>query len=172
MLFKTAPLTLLLTLLAIGPMPAGAQNAPALIPAGTTQTCRITSVHDGDSLRVRCAGHKRNIPIRLAQLDAPELNQAHGLTSRDFLRSICRIQDEAVIQSFGQDQYQRILADVYCGGIHANVAMIESGHAWVYDDYADDQTLYQSQDAAREARLGLWDGRKPMAPWTFRRTRP
>jgi endonuclease YncB( thermonuclease family) len=170
--FKTASLTLIVTLIALGSMPAGAQDAPALIPAATTQTCRITSVHDGDSLRVRCAGHNRTIPIRLAQLDAPELNQAHGLASRDYLRSICPIQDDAVIHSLGQDQYRRILAEVYCGGIHANVAMIESGHAWVYDDYAHDEALYRAQDAARTARLGLWAGRNAIAPWRFRRTRP
>ena len=37
----------------------------------------VKSVHDGDTIRVTDS-HVREIRIRMAYIDAPELNQAHG----------------------------------------------------------------------------------------------
>ena len=44
----------------------------------------VKSVHDGDTIRVTDS-HGREIRIRMAYIDAPELNQAHGQSSRDAL---------------------------------------------------------------------------------------
>jgi len=41
--------------------------------------------------------------------------------------------------------------------------------AWVYDRYATDKTLYPLQDAARQARNGLWADPAPVRPWEWRR---
>lgn len=132
--------------------------------------CKVTSVHDGDSMRVRCPGFKKTIPIRLDQIDAPELDQAYGVASRDYLRSLCRVGSQAVVHDLGRDTYNRHLGRVYCGSVDVSAAMVKTGSAWVYDYYATDQQLYLYQDSARSEKRGLWAGpKKPTAPWTFRR---
>lgn len=130
--------------------------------------CKVTSVHDGDSMRVRCPGDRNTIPVRMDQIDAPELDQAHGIKSRDYLRSICPVNATARIEHPGRDQYNRMLGKVYCNDIEVNAAMVKSGSAWVYNRYVIDKSLYDLQDQAREQRLGLWANRQAQAPWKFR----
>ncbi|MBP6018017.1 MAG: thermonuclease family protein [Burkholderiaceae bacterium] len=130
--------------------------------------CKVTSVHDGDSMRVRCPGDKKTIPVRMDQIDAPELDQAHGIKSRDYLRSLCPVGATAQIQQPGRDQYNRMLGQVSCNGVGVNAAMVKSGSAWVYDHYVIDKSLYTLQDQARDQRLGLWANRQAQAPWKFR----
>lgn len=132
-------------------------------------TCQVTSVHDGDSLRVRCPGSKKTIPIRLHQIDAPELDQAYGIQSRDFLRNMCPVGKSVLVHDIGPDSYDRRLGRVFCNGEDANAAMVKSGSAWVYKHHASEQRLFDLQKEAQAARKGLWSARtKPVAPWTFR----
>ena len=133
------------------------------------QTCTITSVHDGDSMRVRCPGYQKTIPIRLDQIDAPELTQAHGTKSRDYLRRICAVGKPAVIESHGKDKYKRTLGTVTCDGVNASEAMVKAGQAWVYDRYVKDKALYRLQGDAKTRKAGLWERRDVVAPWDFRR---
>lgn len=133
--------------------------------------CTVTSVHDGDSMRVRCPGFRDTLRIRLHQIDAPELDQVHGTRSREFLRSICPVGATAIVRDYGADDYNRRLGRVICDGIDANAAMVESGAAWVYTYHATDPQLYQLQEQAQTLRRGLWatsSGKKPLAPWDFR----
>lgn len=130
--------------------------------------CTITSVHDGDSMRVRCPGDRRTTPVRMEQIDAPELEQAHGTRSRDYLRKLCRVGATATIHTRGRDQYGRLLGNVYCDGKSVNEEMVASGSAWIYDRHVEDRSLYRLQDKARAAKRGLWSGRNPQAPWRWR----
>jgi len=162
-------------LLAMGQRPDIQQTMPA---NGTIErTCKVTSVHDGDSMRVRCPGFRKTLPIRLDQIDAPELDQAYGIASRDYLRSICPVGKDVIVRDLGPDIYNRRLGRVFCGDVNvrttmidANAAMIESGSAWVYDYYATDQGLYSLQERARTEKQGLWESPKPpVKPWEFRK---
>lgn len=132
-------------------------------------TCKITSVHDGDSMRVRCPGHKNTIPIRLEQIDAPETDQAYGLKSRDYLRGLCVRGKQAKIHKSDIDMYDRVIARVYCNGIDVNAEMVKTGNAWVYEYYATDKSLFALQKKAQQQKLGLWNSQKKVvAPWDFR----
>lgn len=142
--------------------------APDAAWAGQELQCTITSVHDGDSMRVRCPGDRRTVPVRMEQIDAPELEQAHGRHSRDRLRQLCRVGATATIHTEGRDQYGRLLGNVYCDGKSVNEEMVASGSAWVYDRYVQDRDLYRLQDKARAQKRGLWGGRQPQAPWRWR----
>jgi endonuclease YncB( thermonuclease family) len=53
-----------------------------------SQTWRVKpgSVHDGDTFRAVAGGEE--IKVRLSCVDAPELKQAHGQASRDYLRKL------------------------------------------------------------------------------------
>lgn len=155
--------------LAMARLPSNHDDTALSAAKVAVRTCRVTSIHDGDSMRVRCPGFKDTLRIRLDQIDAPELDQAHGVKSRDFLRSMCPVGREAVVHDLGPDTYNRRLGRVYCNDVDANAAMVESGAAWVYDYHATDKSLYPLQDAARSQRRGLWGDRKnPVAPWDFR----
>ena len=135
----------------------------------TIRYCRVISVHDGDSMRMRCPGFRNTLRIRLDQIDAPELTQAHGKKSREFLRSLCPHRSSAVLHDLGVDSYNRHLARIYCQGIDVNAAMVKSGAAWVYDYHASDRDLYRLQNAAQAQKRGIWSGpAKPTPPWEFR----
>ncbi|MGI0149055.1 MAG: thermonuclease family protein [Thermoplasmata archaeon] len=90
----------------------------------------MTRVIDGDTLDV-----EGNLRIRLVLVDAPELNESSGPSSRDFLTGLClgarALVDEDDFQ-IGDDPFGRVLAVVHCGGKNANAAMISSGHADTY----------------------------------------
>lgn len=133
------------------------------------RNCKVTSIHDGDSMRVRCPGFRKTLPIRLDQIDAPELDQSYGTKSRDFLRSLCPLETSVVVHELGKDRYDRHLGRVFCADVDVSAAMVESGSAWVYDHYADDSRLYRLQKAAKAEGRGLWADKKgAIAPWTFR----
>lgn len=159
------------TLLALGGMPDNQYQVVSEENASdvTVRHCQVTSVHDGDSMRVRCPGFRKTLPIRLDQIDAPELDQTYGMASRDFLRSMCPKGQDAVVHDLGADTYNRRLGRVYCNGVDVNAAMVEAGAAWVYDYHATDKSLIPLQEMARSQKRGLWATQKePVAPWDFR----
>ena len=134
----------------------------------------ITAVSDGDSIRATdTAGGKHK--IRLAYIDAPEIEQAHGQTSRDVLRALL-LGQKADITVFEHDQYGREVAQVRVNGQDVNLKQLEEGHAWHYISIAKrkqnklDYAEYADAEAqAKQARTGLWRGKAPLAPWTFRK---
>ena len=73
----------------------------------------VISVHDGDSLRVRDA-HGRVQRIRLAFVDAPEIGQAYGMTSRDGLRQRL-LGQQVTVSMLERDRYQRQVAQIWLG---------------------------------------------------------
>ncbi|WP_338809039.1 thermonuclease family protein [Neisseria leonii] len=146
----------------------GSESRPGVYSA------TVESVHDGDTLRVRDE-NGRNHRIRLAYIDAPELQQAHGTAARDALRG--RLLRRAVeIETFGQDQYRRDIARVRLDGEDINLAAIREGNAWHYVSIAkrgqnrrDFAAYSAAQNEARRNRSGLWQNRSPQAPWLFRK---
>lgn len=165
------------TTLALGQIPpdvfdTGSSATDSLSDTAATvkvRHCRVTSIHDGDSMRVRCPGFRDTLRIRLDQIDAPELDQAYGTRSRDVLRSMCPKGGQAVVHDLGADTYNRRLGRVFCNDIDVNAAMVKAGAAWVYNYHASDKSLYSLQDEARSRKRGLWAGSgEPVAPWDFR----
>ena len=94
----------------------------------------VKNVHDGDTIRVTDS-HGREIRIRMAYIDAPELNQAHGQSSRDALRTVLQRQN-VQIEVFDTDQYGRQVARVLLDGRDVNVQQIRQGNAWHYRSIA------------------------------------
>lgn len=145
---------------------------PVQTDAHAQLRCTVSSVHDGDSMRVRCPGERGSVALRMRQIDAPELEQAYGIFARDHLRKFCPPGSVATIRSDGRDQYGRLLGDVDCHGESVNALMVGAGAAWVYDRYAQDRQLYVVQERARQARVGLWSQAAPQPPWRWRQQQP
>lgn len=132
----------------------------------------VTKVHDGDSIHITPPGKKRII-IRLAAIDAPEIDQSHGIESRDYLRS--RILNKRVSAHCNKvDKYRRQVCVVWHNKKDTNLAMLATGNAWYYERFRKEQSrsnqraYSKAAAAAKKAGLGLWKDSKPVAPWDFR----
>jgi endonuclease YncB( thermonuclease family) len=147
---------LLIPLLALAALPAWAQ----------VYSGKVVKVSDGDTLTLLV--DRKQIKVRLLEIDAPELHQAFGQRSKESLGGMCAGQD-ATVRSTGRDRYGRILGRVDCGGVDANAEQVRRGMAWVYDRYVTDRSLYALQNEARATHVGLWAETQPTAPWLYRR---
>lgn len=130
--------------------------------------CFVLYATDGDTLKVDCDGKREN--VRVAQIDAPEKKQPHGLLSSIALNSICS-NDYARIEPIKRDKYGRMLANVKCGLHHKHdVAsyMVQYGHAWPY--MTNDYKLQYQAIIAKNKRIGLWGyTEKPIEPSQWRK---
>jgi endonuclease YncB( thermonuclease family) len=126
---------------------------------------RVVRVADGDTLTLLI--DRKQIKVRLTEIDAPESKQAFGQRSRQSLGDMCAGQD-AVVQAAGRDKYGRVLGRVACRGVDANAEQVRRGMAWVFDRYVTDRSLYALQNEARASQVGLWADKSPTAPWTWR----
>jgi len=138
-----------------------AQAAWAQVYSGT-----VVKVADGDTLTLLV--DRKQIKVRLLEIDAPELHQAFGQRSKQSLGEMCAGHD-AIVRSTGRDKYGRVLGRVDCGGVDANAEQVRRGMAWVYDRYVSDRSLYALQNEARATHAGLWADKEPTAPWVYRR---
>src|SRR3954451_18566351 len=66
----------------------------------------VVRVHDGDTLTILI--NKRQIPVRLVEIDAPELHQAFGRRSKESLAGMCAGHVAHVVEQ-GRDRYKRVL---------------------------------------------------------------
>ena len=135
---------------------------------------KIIKIHDGDTMHIIDSDGRKH-KIRMAYIDAPEINQAYGTQSRDNLIDAA-LNKKAKVRVFESDRYQREVAQVSVGTIDLNLMQIRDGAAWHYESYAKKQqskTAYTdysaAQKQAKEKRKGLWKKDNPQAPWQFRR---
>ena len=129
-------------------------------------TALVVSIADGDTLTV--LEDRKQVKIRLANIDAPEKKQAFGERSRQSLADLC-FRKDATYQTQTIDRYKRIVAVVTCDGVEANRAQVERGMAWVYERYNKDSRLPAVQEQAKSAGHGLWADPAPVPPWEWRR---
>lgn len=132
--------------------------------------CLVVAISDGDTLKARCGepGAYEQVTIRLAEIDAPEKGQAFGTRSKQALSDLC-YRVEATIRPQTLDRYGRTVAKVECRGLDAGSEMIRQGMAWRFVRYSRDAAMQPLENAARNARTGLWADPAPVAPWEWRR---
>ena len=137
-------------------------------------TGRVSSVSDGDTLHVTDSDGLKH-KIRLAYIDAPELQQAYGTRSHQNLKRVAD-GENVNVTVFELDRYGREVAQVRMDGEDLNLMQIRDGAAWHYNAYAakkqktTDYAAYAAaQENARQSRNGLWNGLHPQAPWDYRR---
>jgi endonuclease YncB( thermonuclease family) len=138
------------------------------------QSCLVVAVTDGDTIRARCGelGSYKQVTVRLGAIDAPEKKQPFGNASKQHLSDLC-FEQNAIITERTKDRYGRTVGDVQCKGQDVGEAMVQSGMAWVYTQYAQGYTrLPTLQSEARTKRRGLWADKAPTPPWEFRHPSP
>lgn len=127
----------------------------------------VIAISDGDTLTV-LSDDRQQVKVRLAEIDAPEKQQAFRTRSRQSLGELCH-EKHAEVRVVDVDRYGQAVGRVACDGTDANVAQVRRGMAWVYDRYARDKSLYRLQEEARTAGRGLWSDSAPIAPWEWRK---
>lgn len=132
----------------------------------------VIAVHDGDTITLQNeSGQKK---IRLAGIDAPELNQPFGVESRIALREA--VLDKAVlVETSKSDKFGRVVGRVILDGQDINLKQVQSGMAWVYREYLrelskEDRVVYiEAETQSKTSDAGLWKDESPIEPWTSRR---
>ena len=130
---------------------------------------KVVGISDGDTFTL-LTPDKQQIKVRLSEIDAPEKAQPFGNRSRQSLSDLIFSKDVLVVQD-DVDRYGRLVGQVFINGIHVNRKMIQEGMAWVYRQYMKDQTLLEDEQAAKEAKRGLWNlpSTEQVPPWEWRK---
>jgi endonuclease YncB( thermonuclease family) len=116
----------------------------------------------------------------MACIDAPELKQAGGVESRDFLRKMLPDGKEVILAIAEEDRFGRMVAEVFVPTdkpeleIAVNGEMVANGHAHFYEKYKsacpdNAEQLKNLAGLAESGRLGLWASNNVVKPWDFRR---
>ena len=168
---KRGPALLLIVCLTI----AGVFVATTL----ASEEIRVVWIFDGDSFEA--LSDKGKIRVRLVGIDAPETSKARGQAGQPFSQKAKKrliselLNKSVVLQSYGIDDYKRVLGVVYVNGRNINLTMIRAGLAEVYRGRPaaglNLEPYRMAEDAARAARRGIWSlGEKYISPRTWRRT--
>ena len=88
----------------------------------TKQMSYVDTVRDGDSFHTREKGE-----VRLVDVCAPEKNQMGFSLAKQRLESLILHKNVRLIPK-GRDTFGRLLAEVYVGPIHVNLAQRSNGY--------------------------------------------
>jgi endonuclease YncB( thermonuclease family) len=127
---------------------------------------KVVGISDGDTCTVLTADNQQE-KIRLAGIDTPEKAQAFGTKAKQALSD--KVFGQTVeVKEQSRDRYGRTVADLYLGPRWINLEMVAEGWAWHYKEYSKDPQLAGAEQAARQAKFGLWADKEPVPPWDFR----
>lgn len=133
-----------------------------------SKTCQIITVTDGDSVRVSC----HSSALRLACIDAPELDQPYGEIAKEYLENLL-LGKEVEIITRGNGGFDRIATVLYVDNVNIQERLLSLGMAWYYPKYAskcsDLPRLKRIEEQAKISRIGLWENEGAIAPWRWRR---
>ncbi|NOT14088.1 MAG: thermonuclease family protein [Methylotenera sp.] len=134
-------------------------------------TYTVTRVFDGDTVEIKTKQAK--FKLRLADIDAPERNQAYGKKSRRALTQLCKERTVVIhVNLLGLDKYKRHLGHLQCNKIDAGTYLTAQGLAWHNAKYSHNPLTQEAERNARRNKLGLWKTNNPMPPWVWREKHP
>jgi len=139
------------------------------VPAWAAElTGRVVGLADGDTLTL-LTPERRQVRIRLGEIDTPESRQPYGTRARQVLSELVFGKDARVVVQ-DTDRYGRTVGRVYAGAVDVNAEMVRQGAAWVYRQYSRDAALLQLEVEAKAARRGLWalPEAERTPPWEWR----
>jgi len=143
-----------------------------LAPFGQAATAAtVLSIGDGETISVLERGQK--LKVRLACIDAPETAQSsYGMASRNQLQALLPLGSTVSLRVQAVERYGRTVAEVTGNKGMVNLAMVQSGQAFVYRQYlgrCDRQAYLAAERQAQAQRLGVWAVPGGITrPWDFR----
>lgn len=151
-----------------------AQTALAESAAKPALQGQIIRVSDGDS--VTLLSESGTLRVRLAGIDAPESRMPYGREAKAHLAAMVLGKEvQAIVHK--KDRYGRTIATLMLNTKDVNLAMLQAGMAWHYQQYVREQTkdqasaYSQSEQLAQTAGRGLWSQADAVPPWAWRQAR-
>jgi endonuclease YncB( thermonuclease family) len=146
---------------------------PSVVLGGTTDSATVLRIADGDSLLVQQGS--RQIQVRLACIDAPELQQAPwGAMARSYLETRLPPGRQVQLRPVDRDRYGRTVAEVI-SEINIGLAMVEDGQAFVERRHlngCDALEYLEAEARAARHRYGIWQQPGGISrPWQVRQRR-
>ena len=134
---------------------------------------KVVSVSDGDTAVVETT-KKEILRVRFYGIDAPEKanrnwpEQPYSREATVFMTQL--IKGKTVrVRLTGDKTYGREVGEIFVGERSASQEIVRAGLAWWNSKYArKDTVLKQLQQEAKQAKRGLWQDKKPVAPWQHR----
>lgn len=133
-------------------------------------TGKVVEVNEGDEITI--FNLNRKVRVKLMAIDAPEKDQAFGAAAKQHLFDL--VNDKFVsVEYQGVGQHSILIGRVVRDGTDICAQMIRDGAAWF--DVSNQNLLtqdqrdiyYQSEQAARSEKRGLWQSGDAVAPWEF-----
>ena len=91
--------------------------------------CHVVKVTDGDTIRVKCDFRDFDFPVRVLEINAPELNEPRGQEVKDWL--VDRIEGEEIEIRINRrnrvDKWGRLLGVIFHRGMDAGQEMMNLG---------------------------------------------
>ncbi len=152
-----------------------------------TFQCGVVGVTDGDTITC-LTDEKKQVKVRLYQIDAPESGQAYGQQAKQLLSDMI-YNKHVKIENMGLDRYKHTLGIITahkfkpCKSappdrpqpfgcydlININLEMIKYGYAW-YNPFDGENPEYQQAELeVKAAKRGLWADEHVMSPWEWRK---
>lgn len=134
-------------------------------------TGRVVAISDGDTLTILDSS-KKQIRIRLGEIDTPESRQPYGNKARQELSDLA-FGKTATVEVQAIDRYKRTVGRVYVGEVDVNAELVKRGAAWVYRKYVKDYSLFDLEREARTNKRGLWKlpEAERVPPWEWRKNK-
>ncbi|MGG5207340.1 thermonuclease family protein [Chryseobacterium sp. MIQD13] len=131
-------------------------------------TAKVIGISDGDTITVLLDGNVQK-KLRLAEVDCPENRQPFGKNAKKFTSDQVFARQITFTETT-KDRYGRSVAKVYYGkGKYLSAEIIKAGYGWWYYSFSDDTDLGKMQETAKNQKLGLWQDKKAISPWDFRK---
>ena len=131
------------------------------------QRGKVVFIPDGDTIIIENLSRKQ-FKIRLEHIDAPDISQAYGEESKEFLMSLIFGKTVSVVTD-KKDKYGRHVGIVFYGWKNINLASIKAGMAWYTSRYSNEEDFEEAEKEAREELNGLWEDPSPTPPWNYRK---
>ena len=98
-------------------------------------TAKIVKVTDGDTVRVTTEFRDFDFPIRLLDIDSPELNFSGGPEAQRFLENFILGKEVDIIMDRKRrvDKWGRLLGKIMFHGLDMGEDMIRNGHATTFE---------------------------------------
>jgi len=129
---------------------------------------KVVGISDGDTITVLLDGNIQQ-KLRLAEVDCPENRQPFGKNAKKFTSDKV-FGKQITFTETNKDRYGRSVAKVYYDkGKYLSAEIIKAGYGWWYYSYSKDISLGKMQDTAKIQKLGLWQDKKAVSPWDFRK---
>lgn len=131
---------------------------------------QVTYVVDGDSIWVRTEDGGQRRKLRLSGIDAPEICQKHGDSSRAALQALVQGQ-RVLVRVRAYDRYARGIATIERAddGLDVIGTMVAQGWAWSEDYRGRKGKYWREQAQARAGRKGVFAKGQPETPSAFRK---